>query len=55
MTRKDDAAKKDNRQTMWAAILLVVVGLGSALYGAKHYVRCDTVADPMSTTRETCR
>jgi len=55
MTSKGDAAKKDNRQIMWAAILLVVVGLGSALYGAKHYVRCDTETYPMSTARDTCR
>ena len=55
MSRKDNAARKDYRQTMWVVILLVVGGLGSVLYGIKHYVRCDTELDPMSTTHDPCR
>lgn|GEM_PF-4283001 len=54
MNRKDDAAKKDDRQTMWVIILVVVAVLGSALYSIKQNIRCDREHDPISATRVGC-
>jgi hypothetical protein len=54
MNRKDDAAKKDDRQTMWIIILVVVAVLGSALYSIKQNIRCDSEYDHISTTRVGC-
>jgi len=66
MNRKDDTAKKDDRQTMWVIILVVVqtmwviilvvvAVLGSALYSIKQNIRCDREYDPISTTRFGCK
>jgi hypothetical protein len=54
MSRKDDAAKKDDRQSMWLIILVVVGVLGSALYSIKQNIRCDTEHDPINSTRVEC-
>ena len=54
MNRKDDAARKYDRQTMWVIILVVVAVLGSALYSIKQNIRCDREYDPISTTRVGC-
>ena len=54
MNRKDDAARKDDRQTIWVIILVVVAVLGSALYSIKQNIRCDREYDPVSSTRVGC-
>ncbi len=54
MNRKDDAVKKDDRQTMWVIILVVGGVLGSALYSIKQNIRCDREYEPISSTRIGC-
>ena len=54
MNRKDDGAKKDDRQTIWVTILVVIGVFGSALYSIKHNKRCDKELDPVNSTRVEC-
>ena len=54
INEKDYTTGKESKQMMWIIILLVVCGLGTALYGIKHHIRCDTEYDPGSANRTIC-